>query len=72
MFFVPLLAFCATYVLMISLPKVRHWVAAASAVFFLVWGCVTSGSGVFASLGDAASAINWNVLMMLFGTMGTV
>lgn len=72
MFIVPLLAFCATYVLMISLPKVRHWVAAASAVFFLVWGCVTSGSGVFASLGDAASAINWNVLMMLFGTMGTV
>ena len=41
-------------------------------MFFLVWGCVTSGSGVFASLGDAASAINWNVLMMLFGTMGTV
>ena len=72
MFFVPLLAFCATYVLMISLPKIRHWIAAASAVFFLVWGCVTSGSGVSGALTDAASAINWNVLMMLFGTMGTV
>ena len=69
---IPVIAFAVTYVLMIALPKVRHWVAAASAVFFLVFGAVTADGGVFASLKDAAGNINWNVLMMLFGTMGTV
>ncbi len=69
---VPLIAFAVTYVLMIALPKVRHWVAAVSAVFFVIWGCATGGGGAASSLRDAAGAINWNVLMMLFGTMGTV
>ena len=69
---VPLIAFAVTYVLMITLPKVRHWVAAASAVFFVIYGCVTGGGSAASALRDAAGAINWNVLMMLFGTMGTV
>lgn len=69
---VPVIAFAVTYVLMIALPKMRHWVAAASAVFFLVWGGISADGGILASLTDAAGAINWNVLMMLFGTMGTV
>lgn len=69
---VPLIAFAVTYVLMIALPKVRHWVAAVSAVFFVIWGCATGGGGAASALRDAAGAINWNVLMMLFGTMGTV
>lgn len=69
---VPVIAFAVTYVLMIALPKVRHWVAAASAVFFLVWGGISADGGMLASFTDAAGAINWNVLMMLFGTMGTV
>ena len=69
---VPVIAFAVTYVLMIALPKVRHWVAAAAAVFFLVWGGVSADGGVLAALKSAAGDINWNVLMMLFGTMGTV
>ncbi|MBQ6431411.1 MAG: anion permease [Oscillospiraceae bacterium] len=70
---VPVIAFAVTYVLMIALPKVRHWVAAASAVFFLVWGGVSVDGGVLAALKEAAGeAVDWNVLMMLFGTMGTV
>ena len=69
---VPVIAFAVTYVLMIALPKVRHWVAAISAVFFLVWGGISAGGGVLDALKGAAGAINWNVLMMLFGTMGTV
>lgn len=69
---VPVIAFVATYILMIALPKVRHWVAAVAAVFFLVWGGVSAGGGVLAAFKNAAGAINWNVLMMLFGTMGTV
>lgn len=69
---IPVIAFVVTYALMILLPKVRHWVAAASAVFFLVFGALTADGGVLGSLKEAAGNINWNVLMMLFGTMGTV
>lgn len=69
---VPVFAFAVTYVLMIMLPKYRHWVAAVSAVFFLVWGSVTENEGLVSSLHTAAGEINWNVLLMLFGTMGTV
>lgn len=69
---IPILAFAATYVLMIMLPKVRHWVAAASAVFFIICGCVSGNGSPMTALSDTAGAINWNVLMMLFGTMGTV
>lgn len=56
--------FIVTYVLMISLPKYRPWVALGSAALFLLSGIVR--------LGEAAGAIDWNVLMMLAGTMGTV
>ena len=69
---IPIIAFAVTYVLMITLPKVRHWVAAASAVFFIIWGCVSGNGSPLTALSDTAGAINWNVLMMLFGTMGTV
>ena len=75
---IPLIAFAVTYVLMIALPKVRHWVAAVSAVLFLIWGAVSAAlwggtdGGVFSALKNAAGSIDWNVLMMLFGTMGTV
>ncbi len=56
--------FVVTYVLMISLPKYRPWVASGSAGLFLLSGIVP--------LGSAAGTIDWNVLMMLAGTMGTV
>lgn len=56
--------FIATYVLMILLPKFRPWVAAASAGVFLVTGIVP--------LGHIMEAIDFNVLLMLAGTMGTV
>lgn len=69
---IPVIAFAVTYVLMIALPKVRHWVAALSAVFFFAFGAVTADGGISSSLKAAAENINWNVLMMLFGTMGTV
>ena len=59
-----LVLFLLTYALMIALPKARPWVALASAVVFLVSGVVPIGT-----LGDA---IDFNVLLMLAGTMGTV
>lgn len=59
-----LILFIATYVLMIALPKYRPWIAVASGVIFLAAGIVP-----VQSLG---SAIDFNVLLMLAGTMGTV
>ena len=59
-----LILFFLTYVLMIALPKQRYLVAICSAIVFVILG-IQPLSGV-------GSAINWNVLMMLAGTMGTV
>ncbi len=59
-----LVLFLLTYVLMIALPKNRHWVAAAAALIFVVSGAMP--------VGKFLGKINWNVLMMLAGTMGTV
>ena len=59
-----LVLFLLTYVLMISLPKYRPWVALTSAAVFLVSGVLP--------LDRLAGAIDFNVLMMLAGTMGAV
>jgi Na+/H+ antiporter NhaD/arsenite permease-like protein len=59
-----ILLFLATYVLLIALPKYRAWVAIGSALIFIVSGIMP--------VADAFGQINWNVLMMLAGTMGTV
>ena len=59
-----LILFLLTYVLMIALPKRRPWVAAISAGIFLVTGVVP--------IRELTGAIDFNVLMMLAGTMGTV
>lgn len=56
--------FILTYVLMIALPKFRPWVAVASGALYVVLGYV--------NLGEALQSINYNVLLMLAGTMGTV
>ncbi|MCD8322530.1 MAG: arsenic transporter [Oscillospiraceae bacterium] len=49
---------------MIALPKFRPWVAVASGALYVVLGYV--------NLGEALQSINYNVLLMLAGTMGTV
>jgi len=59
-----LIAFILTYVLMIAIPKYRHFVALGAAVVFVVAGALP--------FGELAEKINWNVLLMLTGTMGTV
>ena len=59
-----LIVFILTYVLMISLPKYRPYVALGSAAIFIASGLVP--------IGEFVGAIDWNVLMMLAGTMGTV
>lgn len=59
-----LILFILTYILMIAIPKYRPWIAAVSGGIFLIVGVVP--------LEGLPEAIDFNVLMMLAGTMGTV
>ena len=59
-----LILFILTYVLMIALPKYRAYVAFLSASLFVVLGILP--------LGEVFSAVDWNVIMMILGTMGIV
>ena len=56
-----LVLFALMYVLMIAKPKYRPFYALAVAVIFLISGILP--------LKDLASTINWNVLLMIAGTM---
>ena len=56
--------FILTYVIMLTLPKYRQYAAAAVAVIMVILGVVSPL--------EAVNAIDWNVIMMLAGTMGTV
>lgn len=59
-----LILFILTYVLMISLPKYRAHVAVTSAALFVVLGMLP--------VSDIIGTIDFNVLMMIAGTMGIV
>lgn len=61
---VALLLFVCTYALLLALPKWRSHVAVASAALFVALGIVP--------LSGLGQAIDWNVIMMIAGTMGTV
>ena len=64
-----LVLFALTYVLMLRLPQERPWVALCSAAVFIALGEV----GIYDfSLGEALRAVDYNVLLMMAGTMGTV
>ena len=64
-----LILFAVTYVLMLWLQQYRPWVALCSAVLFIVLG----EAGVYEfSLRAALQAVDYNVLLMMAGTMGTV
>jgi Na+/H+ antiporter NhaD/arsenite permease-like protein len=49
------------YVLMVALPKKRAYVALSTALIFVITGILP--------INQVFSAIDWNVLMMIFGTM---
>jgi Na+/H+ antiporter NhaD/arsenite permease-like protein len=61
---VALVIFIAVYAMLLLLPKYRAYTALGAALVFIILGIVP--------LGDILGAIDWNVLMMLAGTMGTV
>ena len=61
---IALLLFAATYVLMLLLPKRRPLIALISAAIFVISGMISPGR--------ALAAVDFNVLLMIAGTMGTV
>lgn len=64
-----LIIFVITYVLMLSLQKYRHWVALVSALVFVLLGL----GGVYDfTIKDALGAVDYNVILMIGGTMGMV
>lgn len=81
-----LIIFAVTYVLMMAFQKIRPYVTVGSALIFIALGIVASvspdafGQGFFDIGGtaysygfaEALSEIDWNVIMMIAGTMGTV
>lgn len=62
--YIALAVFVLTYVLMLALPKYRPFVAIGSALVFVVSGMLP--------LGEVLPSVDFNVLMMIAGTMGTV
>ena len=61
---IALLIFIAVYALMLLLPTWRATAALAAAAAFVLIGIVP--------VGEVAGAVDWNVLLMLAGTMGRV
>ncbi len=82
-----LVIFAVTYILMMAFQKIRPHVAVSSAIIFIIMGIIASvnpsafGDGFFAlssgesysyGVSQALQEIDWNVIMMIAGTMGTV
>ena len=61
---VAIIVFLATYVLLLVFPNKRAHIAVVSAVVFIATGIMPLDKVFF--------TINWNVLLMIAGTMGTV
>ncbi|MBR0085138.1 MAG: TRAP transporter large permease subunit [Lachnospiraceae bacterium] len=59
-----LIIFIAVYVLLVAVPSKRPYIAIIAAIVFVFLGIMP--------ISKVSDAINWNVLMMLAGTMGTV
>jgi len=56
--------FAITYILLLIFPKYRAYIAMASAAIFVITGILPIGNVFF--------AVDWNVIMMIAGTMGIV
>ena len=67
-----LIVFVITYVLMFSFQRIRPHVSIAAAALFVLVGSIGIFPGFRYTLPDAIREIDWNVIMMIAGTMGTV
>lgn len=83
---VALVIFAITYILMLVFQKIRPYIVGVSALLFVGLGVIASlkpdlfgaefftvADGVYTyGILDAVKEIDWNVIMMIAGTMGTV
>ncbi len=70
-----LILFIITYVLMLSLPKIRPYTALCSAAIFVMLGLFNTHLNLFEKglgIKDALLAVDYNVLLMIAGTMALV
>lgn len=56
--------FALTYVALLTFPKVRAYIALTSAAIFVILGILP--------VGHVLGSVDWNVIMMIAGTMGVV
>lgn len=59
-----IILFALTYLLLLVFPKVRAYIALSSAAIFVVLGILP--------IGNVLEAVDWNVILMIAGTMGVV
>lgn len=74
---IALIIFAVTYIFMMAMQKVRPYIAVASALVFVGMGIASMVSpGILGDFSysplEALKEIDWNVIMMIAGTMGTV
>ena len=69
---VALIIFAVTYICIFAFEKLRPYCALISAAIFVILGSIGVLSGYSYNFLDALKEIDWNVLMMIAGTMGTV
>ena len=74
---IALIIFAATYILMMAFQKIRPYVAVGGALIFIGLGIFQMmNPGTFENFSftplEALKEIDWNVIMMIAGTMGTV
>lgn len=67
-----LAVFAAAYVLMFAFQKIRPHVAVGAAALFVIAGSTGLFAGYSYTFFDALGEVDWNVIMMISGTMGTV
>lgn len=70
-FIIAVILFVITYVLLFTIPKYRHFIALGSAIVFSVWLSFLCKDIDF-TFKNIIGAIDFNVLLMIFGTMGIV
>jgi len=61
---IAIIIFALTYISLMIFSKIRPYIAVGSAILFVIIGAVP--------LGEVFGTIDWNVIMMLAGTMGIV
>ena len=67
-----LILFAVTYVVMMAFQKIRPYAALISAVIYVAVGSLGLFPGYSYTPLEALGEIDWNVIMMIVGTMGTV